>query len=114
MTIDELRELGERATKGPWRSIDHDQDEWWMYAFGVGPALVSYQPDDSTAFARSEADVALIAAARTHWDALLAIAEAAEAWRIASTSFDVNVATTESSRAFDLIRAVDKFKESIR
>ena len=78
MTIDELRELGERATKGPWRSIDHDQDEWWMYAFGVGPALVSYQPDDSTAFARSEADVALIAAARTHWDALLAIAEAAD------------------------------------
>ena len=95
MTIDELRELGEPNVDN-WHDADGEIDS----------LLVAKD--------KARADRELLAAARNHWDALLAIAEAAEAWRIASTSFDVNVATTESSRAFDLIRAVDKFKESIR
>ena len=61
--VERLERLEREATPGPWKVEDYGEDEWFMFAFGAGPALISYNPKDSAAFVRSQADAELIALA---------------------------------------------------
>lgn len=85
MNLDDLKELGQEATPGPWRRGEahaHDSfldvDKWGIAWVGTAcdrPDVSGYNFDVRERI--GQRDGSFIAAARNHWDRLIAVAEAA-------------------------------------
>ena len=79
MKLSELKELGESATSGPWVLDAHQRPNSKHVFFNLKTSdywILSQYGGEITA---TGADAALIAVMRNHWDALLQVAEAAQA-----------------------------------
>jgi len=92
MKLSELKELGEKSTQGKW-FIEADSYFHGPHSsqhFGRGPV--------SNTTPQADADAALIATMRNHWNALLKIADAVSRNPCRQAAYDARQALAELER----------------
>ena len=104
-TFDDLVELGKRATAGPWETYPEADDYFGIWRPEEVPGAVGSSALVSAAI-ENEADSEFIVTARNLWEPLLAVAEAAEAWRYSALLTRQEIADNLKTALDDLDAAI--------
>ena len=127
MTVEQLRQLEQSATPGPWEAdLEMDEERPSIYSGVIrrGPGYISFQThvaeldsferdgDEDEAQALARRDAELIAAMRNAFPALLDIAKAAQAVARYAPSNTAASVEVDAFAIIDLMAALSRLEEA--